>query len=109
MPRLSSLCSSSPVPSVATVRTCVCPRWKSPEPCARGSSRTSHVGCALVDPLRSLPPQPPRDRLLHVVQGLFPGQLLRVRESLGDQRQGGPAHSSFQLGVGGRQLHLAAG
>ena len=39
--RPSSFCVMDIEPSVATVRICVSPRWKSAEPCVRGSSPTS--------------------------------------------------------------------
>ena len=39
--RLSIICSSSPVPSVATTSACVSPRVKSAEPCVRGRTPTS--------------------------------------------------------------------
>ncbi len=34
-------------PSVSTVKTCVCPRVKSPEPCVLGNNPTSHEICLI--------------------------------------------------------------
>ena len=39
--RPSTRCSSLPVPSVIVTRAWVSPRWKTADPCTRGSTSTS--------------------------------------------------------------------
>ena len=109
------ICSSWPVPSVATTSACVSPRVNSAEPCARGSTPTSHddrphgLGVAAVDARLAFDDGAAHDLLLELLEELAGERALRlVGEERGDLGLGGvelvAARLLLLLGIGRREL-----
>ena len=112
----SIICSSWPVPSVATTSACVSPRVNSAEPWARGRTPTSHddrahgLGVAAVDALAGIEDVVADDVRFEFLEQALGG--LGVQAFLGQLGVGGflgradllLAYLLHRLGIGGAQV-----